>query len=156
MRPKRMLPLRLFAAALLVSTANAALNKCCPAGQSLHPDLKSCVPSQNAASQFQNHTLAYSSATIGQFNIQCPVEESDALVWNSADMNFTVNADTSELVPDRLNGADKFKVDEFCLDQVNSDKVYWIAFTCPCIKGVCVRTCCPRGKMLTSDGPARK
>lgn len=151
-----MLSLRLFAALLTVSSASASLNKCCPSGQSLHPDLKSCVPSQNAASQFQNHTLAYANVATGQFNIQCPFEESDALVWDSADMNFTVKFDTMELVPDRLNGVDKFKVNEFCLDQVNSDKTYWIAFTCPCIEGVCVRTCCPRGKMLKAEGPENK
>jgi hypothetical protein len=151
-----MLPFGLFAALLTVSSATAALNKCCPAGQSLHPDLKSCVPSQNAASQFQNRTLAYANTKTGQFNVQCPFEESDALVWDSADMNFTINEDTLELVPDRVNGVDKFKVNEFCLDQVKSDKTYWIAFTCPCIEGVCVRTCCQRGKMLKAVGPEGK
>lgn len=149
MRPKQ--TLFLFAA-LLGSAASATLNKCCPTGHRVHHDLKTCVPSQNATSQFQNRTLAYVPVSDGQFNIPCPPVETDTLVWDSVDTNFTVDWDTLELVPHNVKGVDKFREHAFCLDRVDESlysNAYWIAFTCPCIqRGVCLRACCLQGHIL--------
>jgi len=152
MLPKWMPPW-LSLAAVFAAAAATTLNKCCPAGQGLDRDLKSCIPAANAQSLFQNKTLSFKKRDSDKkFNIPCTYEESDALVMNSSDMSFTVNMDTLDLVPDMKNGVGKFTTDEYCLDGAESNNdTLWIAFTCPCERGVCVRTCCSQGKMLQSD-----
>ncbi|XP_065334120.1 G-protein coupled receptor Mth-like isoform X1 [Cloeon dipterum] len=134
----------------VAGAASAAINKCCPAGQQLHPDLKSCIASDAPADFFQSHILLFGNETGGQFNMPCPTDESDALVFNSEDMNFRLDADTLDLLPSVVKGADRFAVDAYCIDKVSAvnNDTLWIAFTCPCVAGVCVRTCCGRGKVI--------
>ncbi|XP_059488946.1 uncharacterized protein LOC132204447 isoform X2 [Neocloeon triangulifer] len=148
-------PWLLVLATLVVAPSDAAINKCCPAGQQLHPELKSCVSADASAEFFESHLLLFGSPGEGrQFNIPCPTEESDALVLNSDDMNFRLENETLELVPYIVKGVEKFAPEHFCLDQVravNNDKL-WIAFTCPCVAGVCVRTCCGRGMVIRKSG----